>query len=80
MVYDTATDNDIPLDLTTRELIDAEPDRYSPSMGCLACENGWTVRPPLYQEFRFDVVSTLHDGWTLTRADIVAWVDQHQQP
>ncbi|NTY62141.1 DUF6166 domain-containing protein [Mycolicibacterium sphagni] len=80
VVYDTATDTDIPLDLTTRELIDAEPDRYSQPMDCLACENGCTVRPPLYQEFKFDVVSTLHGSWTLTRADIVAWVDQHQQP
>lgn len=77
VVYDTATDTDIPLDVTTRELIDAEPDRYSQPMGCLACENGWTVRPLLYQEFKFDVVSTLHGSWTLTRADIVAWVDQH---
>lgn len=79
VVYDTATDTDIPLDITTHELINANPDRYSQPMGCLACENGCTVKPPLYQEFKFDVISTLHGSWTLSRADIVAWVDQHQE-
>jgi hypothetical protein len=87
VVYDVVTEREIPSCNAELEFIvvDGEIDRrprYSEPMGCLDCESGCAVLPSssLYQPFKRDVVANLpEDGWTLTRAEILRWIGQHQK-
>jgi hypothetical protein len=83
VVYDVSTGREIPSRCATSEfvVVDGETEsqqRYSEPMGCLECEKGCAVLPSVYQPFKREVVANLaDDGWTLTRAEILAWVAQH---
>jgi hypothetical protein len=44
---------------------------------CAGCYDGWTVMPETYQQFKIDVVAQLPEsGWTLSRAEVLTWLDQ----
>jgi hypothetical protein len=54
--------------------------RYSEPMGCQYCEQGCAVLPAMYQRYKFDIVANLPEaGWTLTRAEILQWIEQHHK-
>lgn len=79
VVYDVVADADVPARVAGQHGGGRRPEgRYSEAMGCYHCENGISVTPPLYQPFKRDVVANLPGGgWTLTRAEILEWVQQH---
>lgn len=53
-----------------------DPDAALP---CLACDEGFTVRPNLYQAFKWEVVAGLPDEWALIHSEITMWLAQHEQ-
>lgn len=78
VVYDVAAGKDVPAASVDRDVDGVSADRYSEAMGCQYCEDGCAVLPVLYQPFKRDIVAALpEDGWTLSRAEIVRWVDTH---
>jgi hypothetical protein len=40
---------------------------------CPSCDDGSQVTPAVSQAFKFDVVATLPESWTLSRSEIRAW-------
>jgi hypothetical protein len=82
VVYDTTTDSDVPAQRAHDvRLVDEKlaAARFSPPMPCLGCEGGWALTPAAYQRFKFDVVAGLPDtGWTLTRAEVLAWYQRYR--
>ena len=81
VVYDTATDTDVPAQRAhdvARLDEQLAAARFSPPMACLACEGGWALTPATYQRFKFDVVAGLPaTGWTLTRAEVLTWYQRY---
>lgn len=49
--------------------IGAAPERFA---RCFECEDGY--RPLPYQDFKFEHVAGWGDTWTMSQADIVAWL------
>lgn len=43
--------------------------------GCLNCEDGITVEPAMYQQFKFDVIAHMAAGlpWSMPRSQVLAW-------
>jgi len=82
VVYDTATDTDVPAQRAhdvARLDEQLAAARFSPPMACLACEGGWALTPATYQRFKFDVVAALPaTGWTLTRAEVLTWYQRYR--
>ncbi|MDV3133353.1 DUF6166 domain-containing protein [Mycobacterium sp. 29Ha] len=83
VVYDTATDSDVPAqraDDVRRIDEQLASARFSPPMPCLACEGGWALPPAAYQHFKFDVIAGLPEaGWTLTRTEVLSWYQRYQK-
>jgi hypothetical protein len=74
VVHDSVTGTEVP----ARNGV-ASP-RFSAPMRCTACDGGWAVRSSTYRQFQLDVVARLPEsGWTLGRADVLAWLEQHGQ-
>lgn len=42
---------------------------------CMECEDGISVEPAMYQQFKFDVVAkmTMDQPWSLPRSQVLAW-------
>jgi len=81
VIYDALTDSEVPAADVDRDA-DVAADRFSDVLGCQYCEDGYAVAPVLYQSFKRDVMAAMpEDGWTLSRAEILRWVDTqpHQQ-
>ncbi len=65
-----------PADLARSLLIHALGD----AARCDGCNDGWAVPAATYQQFKTDVVAQLPESrWTLSRAEVLAWLDQHVQ-
>jgi hypothetical protein len=83
VVHDTATHSDVPAqraDEMRRVDEHLAAARFSPPMPCLACEGGWALPPATYQRFKFNVIAGLPQaGWTLTRADVLAWYHRYRR-
>jgi hypothetical protein len=56
---------------------DPEPGSLLP-WSCPRCDQGYTIAPIVYQQFKDDVVANLPQrGWAMTRGEILHWFDQH---
>jgi hypothetical protein len=74
VMYDVRADADIPYDLG---VLTRDRERYSAAGRCGDCEAGVPRGLP-YQAFKFEVVAALHDSWTMTRDEILAWHREHE--
>jgi hypothetical protein len=44
------------------------------------CDDGCAVVPSTYQQFKLEVVAQLPEArWTLSRAQVLAWLEQHRK-
>jgi hypothetical protein len=58
---------------------DPEPGSLLP-WSCPNCDQGYAIAPVVYQQFKDEVVANLaQGGWTLTRGEILRWLERHPE-